>query len=61
MLFPVSLSLCSYLVISLLGALTGVVGDLIESFIKRGSAIKDSSNVLPGLGGIFDLVNSLSD
>jgi phosphatidate cytidylyltransferase len=37
----------------------GVVSDLVESALKRRAAIKDSGGVIPGIGGIFDLSDSL--
>ena len=36
-----------------------MAGDLSESAFKRTCQIKDSGNFLPGIGGIFDLVDSL--
>lgn len=43
---------------ALLGA-SGVLGDLVESMLKRAADIKDSGHWLKGLGGILDVLDSL--
>ena len=45
-------------VFSVLIILFAFIGDVIESFYKRRFEIKNSSNILPGHGGIFDRLDS---
>jgi len=40
-------------------ALIGLAGDLVESVIKRAADTKDSGAIAPGMGGVYDVVDSV--
>lgn len=56
---PAELDILSGLIVGLPIAAISIVSDLMESTIKRQANVKDSGSMIPGIGGAFDLTDSL--
>ncbi len=57
--FPATFTPQLSILIALPTAAAGIASDLLESVFKRMAKAKDSGSLIPGIGGIFDLTDSL--
>lgn len=58
-IFLKDVSIHHLLILSILASVFGQAGDFVESSFKRSANLKDSSNIIPGHGGILDRFDSL--
>ena len=56
---PTNMDFVGIVLLSMLLTLAGLAGDLLQSLFKRELKCKDSSRMLPGLGGLWDVTDSL--
>jgi phosphatidate cytidylyltransferase len=52
-------SLWPIILLSAVVNIAAQLGDLVESLIKRGAAVKDSGTILPGHGGMLDRIDAM--
>lgn len=57
--FTETLTMPIWLCLAVIMSVFGTLGDLIQSKLKREAGVKDSGNIMPGHGGLFDRLDSI--
>jgi len=53
-LFVNQLDLMEWMILAVILVISGTIGDLVESLLKRNAGVKDSGTIFPGHGGVLD-------
>lgn len=59
LVFKPGFSILGAVSLAIVTVLFAVVGDLVESMLKRIYGVKDSGNIIPGHGGMYDRIDSM--
>lgn len=58
-IFVDQLSLTEWLILAVILVISGTIGDLVESLLKRNAGVKDSGTIFPGHGGVLDRFDAI--